>query len=272
MINIVGLGAGSSEELTLQAIKIMKNGLKNFLRTDKVEAVQYFKENKIDFESFDKFYEEENSFDEVYLKIVKKLIDEKDCNYFVPGHPLVAEKTVKLLIESGIEINLVSGISFIEPVLNIVKRDISKGFILLDALDMTDLDINKKMDIIITQVYNKRILSEMKLILSDIYGDEYKVYLITDAGLESEIFEYTPIYLLDRKEVNHRSCIFIPKTYDFTINDLDKRLANIEVNKNLDEVSQEFLSVFTKIRSGIRKGYWTFDEILKNIDKMPKLT
>ena len=272
MINIVGLGAGSSEELTLQAIKIMNNGLKNFLRTDKVEAVQYFKENKIDFESFDKFYEEENSFDEVYLKMVKKLIDEKNCNYFVPGHPLVAEKTVKLLIESGVDINLVSGISFIEPALNIVKRDISKGFILLDALDMTDLDINKKMDIIITQVYNKRILSEMKLILSDIYGDEYKVYLITDAGLKSEIHEHIPIYLLDRQEVNHRSCIFIPKSIDFTINDLDKNLENIEVEESLDEISKEFLSIFTKIRSGIKKGYWTFDEILKNIDKMGKLT
>ena len=170
------------------------------------------------------------------------------------------------------DINLVSGISFIEPALNIVKRDISKGFILLDALDMTDLDINKKMDIIITQVYNKRILSEMKLILSDIYGDEYKVYLITDAGLKSEIHEHIPIYLLDRQEVNHRSCIFIPKSIDFTINDLDKNLENIEVEESLDEISKEFLSIFTKIRSGIKKGYWTFDEILKNIDKMGKLT
>ena len=46
-------------------------------------------------------------FNQVYTKIVEDLIKEAencDINYYVPGNPLVAEKTVELLMGKGFRI------------------------------------------------------------------------------------------------------------------------------------------------------------------------
>lgn len=271
MINIVGLSASSYKQLTLEAVEILKNGNKNFVRTKETETVEFFEIENISYTSFDDYYENENSFDDVYKKIVETLLKEEkkgDINYCVPGHPLVAERTVRMLLNSPVEVNLISGMSFIEPTLNIVKKDISEGFILLDALDINDLMIDPKKDIIITQVYNERILSDMKILLSSIYGDEFKVYLIVDAGLKTEMGIYLKVSDLDREHfVNHRSCIFIPKSNTYTILDVEDHLIETEVEESLDEIAQEFLTVWSKIRLGFKEGYWEMEEIYKKIAK-----
>ena len=174
MINVVGLGSTSAKDLTLEAVKIMENGNKNFLRTERHEALSFFEENKINYESFDYLYDEMKSFDEVYNKIVELLIEEskdKDINYFVPGTPLVAEKTVKLLIEKAIKIKIINGISFIEPVLAAVGRDAVDGLLFLDS-DADKFDFDTRRDTLITQVYNKRIASDLSLSLQEVYKAE----------------------------------------------------------------------------------------------------
>lgn len=271
MINIIGLGAGSYEELTLEACRTLKNGNRNFTRTKETEAIKYFEIENIPYISFDDYYEDAESFDEVYKKIVSTLLEEEksgDINYSVPGHPLVAERTVRMLIESGVEYKIISGLSFIEPTLNIVKKDISEGFILLDALEISDLMIDPKKHVIITQVYNERILSDMKLLLSSIYVDEYEVYLVVDAGLESESGKKLKIEDLDRGHfVNHRTCLFIPKSDIKTILDLEKILKEVEVDESLEEISDEFITIWNKIRVGNRYGYWEMSEIFDKISK-----
>lgn len=53
----------------------------------------------IKFKTFDKYYDEGNDFEEVYKKIAKFIVDKKDVVYAVPGHPLVAEKSVQYILE-----------------------------------------------------------------------------------------------------------------------------------------------------------------------------
>ncbi len=67
----------------------------------------------------------------VYERIVEDLIQKADkygtINYLVPGHPMVAEKTVEILLEikdESLEVELLSGISFVEPILELVRRDL----------------------------------------------------------------------------------------------------------------------------------------------------
>ena len=98
------MGPGDKNLLTLQAVNLITSGNKNYLRTKEHGATAYFIENNIPFTSFDYLYDEEESFDMVYENIVKTLIEEglrSEINYLVPGDPLIAEKTVELLIEFG---------------------------------------------------------------------------------------------------------------------------------------------------------------------------
>ena len=300
MINVVGLGSTSSRDLTLEAVKIMKNGNKHFLRTDRHESLSFFEENKIEYKSFDYLYNEMESFDEVYNKIVEILLEEerdRNINYFVPGTPLVAEKTVRLLIDKEADINIVNGISFIEPVLAGVGRDAVDGLLFLDS-DARKFDFDTRRDTLITQVYNKRIASDLSLLLQEVYKEDDMAYVITNAGLDDEIVRKVEIYKLPRlDDYNHQSCIYIPRTSGKNLPMIMDRLEDIleaediclddenfeKIKKLLTEKSGELsmdfesetdiltssiLLLLLKDREGLVDLREIYDEIYKKLDKI----
>lgn len=287
MINIVGLGATDKNGLTLEAVEIIRDENPNYLRTKEHEAVKYFEENGIKYKSFDYMYNEKSSFKEVYTSIVNELLElekNRDINYFVPGNPLIAERTVVELINSGVKYNIIMGTSFIEPVLRAVKRDPSEGFVLLDGDKFNKYDVDVHSDVIVTQIYNRRTASELKLDISEIYGDEYMVYLITDAGLPSEDIYYVPIYELDRIEnINHQSAVYIPKAENLTnLSDLLSKIdsyisensIDIDIFKNIkidikdEECLSEFLNVvLIALKCSDYEGFSNFYEIIAKANK-----
>lgn len=275
MINIIGLGATDENGLTLEAVKAIHNGNKNFLRTKAHGAVKYFEDENIEFETFDYLYEEKKSFKEVYSTIVARLIEYSengDINYFVPGNPLIAERTVVEIIESGVNYSIIMGTSFIEPVLRAVKRDPSEGFVLLDGDKFNKYDIDVHSDIIITQIYNKRTASNLKLDISEIYGDEYMVYLITDAGLPGEDLYYVPIYELDRIEnINHQSAVYIPKTDKiknlsdllFEADEISNSITKFDFDyEDEEKIADEFAKVLLAIKRADIEGFSNFYDII----------
>ncbi len=216
-IYIVGLGPGSIKALTLGAIERIHSGDKNFIRTEEHPTLQYFIDKDIPFKSYDYIYEREEELEKVYENIADELIREVEenetINYFVPGNPMVAEKTVEILMDRDIEIEIVSGMSFIEPMIELVERDPIKGLKIVDGEEFSRLMIDINTDMIITQVYNQRILSDIKIIISEVYGDEYNIYIIHNAGIEGkEQVHNIPIYSLDRiGDIGHLTSIYIPK-------------------------------------------------------------
>lgn len=273
---IVGLGPGSIDSLTLGAVNRIHSGKTHFLRTLKHPSVEYFKENNILFKSFDDIYDTKDSFDEVYKTIVSELIEavkkHGEINYYVPGNPMVAEKTVQLLINSlsEDEIEIVSGISFIEPILEIVNKDPIDGLKILDGTDIksSDLDINSHA--IITQIYNTSVSSEVKLILMETYPDEYRVSLIHNAGISgSEIVENIPLYEIDHsKNIGVLTSLFIPKIekdqypiYDY--NDITGIMKRLRSDNGCPwDREQDHLS----IRAGILEEAYELVEALNEND------
>jgi tetrapyrrole methylase family protein/MazG family protein len=67
-------------------------------------------------------------------------------------------------------------------------------------------------------VYNRRVASDIKLVLSDVYGDKYEIYLINNAGVKGkeEIYKI-PIFELDRFDnIGSLTSIYIPKVDKIT--------------------------------------------------------
>ena len=130
MIKIVGLGPGSKESLTIGTLNELRNGKNVFLRTEKHPTVDYLIEEEVNFSTYDNVYETKESFDEVYLDIAQDLIcKHKECGdlvYAVPGHPLVAEKSVFNLIdlckEENIEYKIIPAVSFIDAMMEGLQR------------------------------------------------------------------------------------------------------------------------------------------------------
>jgi tetrapyrrole methylase family protein/MazG family protein len=227
MIKIVGLGPGAKDAITLGTLEVLKSGSKVFLRTYKHPNVDFLRELGINFKTYDDKYDTLESFDEVYSTIAQELMKEqgehKDIVYAVPGHPLVAEKSVSNLINlceaQGVEYKIYPAVSFIDVIMESLKLDPVEGLKLIDAFDIKNQILDKRVGTIITQVYNKFIASEVKLALTEYYRDDTEIYFIRAAGVkEEESIRKIPLYDLDRQEdIDHLTSVFVPKDLDNTI-------------------------------------------------------
>lgn len=216
-LRIVGLGPTNEKDLTVKALEAIHDESKKFLRTEAHDAVAYFHSHHIPYKSYDYLYETLDDFDAIYRAIADDLLEAaktEDISYFVPGHPLIAEKTVVYLLEEDPSIDIVDGLSFIEPVLAAVKKDPIDGMKIINGDDFTDLDFDLHVDTIVTQVYNLRIAGELKLALAELYGDEHEVFVLSHAGHEDKAFvEKRPVYMLDRfDDYGYETSLFIPAT------------------------------------------------------------
>lgn len=229
-ITVVGLGPGDIGSLTIGAVEKISSGNKVLLRTVNHPTVKYLDEKGIAYDSYDYVYENRGDFEEVYEYIVNDLVNKskefKDIIYCVPGHPLVAEKTVSMLIEleknGSIELEIIPGLSFIEPVILAVGIDPVSGLKIVDGLNIHETIFDINIDCIVTQVYDKIRASELKLVLMEVYGDEHQVYVINSAGIKDreKIFKI-PLYELDRiDEIDYLTSIYIPKIENKTRHDV----------------------------------------------------
>lgn len=193
MIFIVGLGPGSINDISLGTLELLKNDTKNYFRTKKHPLVNSLEELGIEYEALDRFYLENDDFESVYKNLASYIIEQgkiEDIVYAVPGHPLVAEKSVSYLIDKlkkeKVEYKIFSAMSFLDPMFTLLEIDPSEGFLLLDALSLKQQLLTEEKHIIITQVYDSFIASETKLILQEFYKDEENIYIVNGAGIEGE--------------------------------------------------------------------------------------
>lgn len=220
-ITVIGIGPGGKQYLTLEAIERIKSADPLYLRTEKHPVVDYFRSLGIKTHSFDNIYDTNENFEEVYDKIVDELLrlcENQDIVYGVPGSPFVAENTVQKLISvtenrKDIRLEFIAGVSFIEAIINVLGKDPVNGLKIIDALQIDDQKPDMDVDIIVTQVYNRLVASEVKLKLMEYYDDEHEITIIRGAGIpgEEKILK-VPLYELDRMDcLDHLTSIFIPK-------------------------------------------------------------
>lgn len=221
----MGLGAGDIDQLPIGIYRQIKQSEHTYLRTKEHPVVKELMEEGLKFQSFDDIYEKHDTFEEVYEEISGQLfaLAEKDSIlYAVPGHPLVAERTVQLLLERGrahnIEVEIGGGQSFLDPLFQALKIDPIEGFQLLDATSLNREEVEIQQHIIIGQVYDTFMASEVKLTLMEKLPDDYEVYIVTAAGSKSENIRKVPLFELDREvTLDNLTSVYVPPVSDDVI-------------------------------------------------------
>jgi len=141
--------------------------------------------------SFDSLYKQGRSFEDVYRAITGTLLKKSRqadliC-YAVPGHPTVGEATVEKLQRIaprlGVKIEVVAGLSFLEPLLSHLNIDLLDGVTVFDALSIEKLKEPVRNHLVLAQVYSKAIASRIKLRLLELYPADYPVLVVKAAGM-----------------------------------------------------------------------------------------
>lgn len=217
-IIIVGLGAGDLNQLPFGVYKKIIQAERIFLRTKEHPVVVELEKEGVNFESFDFIYQKHERFEQVYEEICERLLLEAEqhlVTYAVPGHPLVAERTVQLLLERsgerGVDIEIAGGQSFIDAIFQALKIDPIEGFQLVDGTSLHREEVNLHQHVIIGQVYDTFVASNVKLTLMERLPHDYNIYVVTAAGSQFEQIQAIPLYELDRVvKVDNLTSIYVP--------------------------------------------------------------
>jgi tetrapyrrole methylase family protein/MazG family protein len=220
-ITIVGLGPGAGDLVSRRAWQILKAADVVYVRTQRHPAVGDLP-SEVHWESFDHIYDEAADFSLVYQQITEavmaRLADDVSIVYAVPGDATVGEATATAIVqaarEAGVPVNVVPGISFIEPTLAAIGLDALNGLQLFDAITIAGYHhppVNPDYPLLLGQVYSRLLANELKLALMAVYPDEHGVVLVHEAGTDSQVVEALPLYEIDRSEhVDHMTTLYVP--------------------------------------------------------------
>lgn len=220
-ITVIGLGPGSYGALSQETVEIIKKKQPLFLRTIKHPVVPFLIEKGLMMhqKSFDQYYENYETFEEVYREIVDTLVKEArkgPVTYAVPGHPMVAEDSVSLLQrvakEQGMTVKIMPAMSFLDCLFSAVNYDPINGIKIIDAFQVDKQPPEPAVANIVVQVYSPIIAQDLKISLMDYYPDEFTITVARALGVEEEekIVEI-PLYELDRLPwLDYLTSVFIP--------------------------------------------------------------
>jgi tetrapyrrole methylase family protein/MazG family protein len=218
MITLIGLGPADAGGISLAARDALRAANTLFIRTARHPAVEDLLQEGVRFETFDALYETAQSFDEVYATIAERILTaarQGDVAYAVPGHPLVAEESVRRVLArarmEAIPTQVAGSASFIESALSALGLSLDESLLLLDALALERLPIRCDIGTLLYQVYDRDIASAAKLSLMRHFPDEWEVCIIRQAGVpDRQSVEWLPLHRLDRVPADHLTAVYIP--------------------------------------------------------------
>lgn len=220
-ITLLGLGPGNPAHLTREAWEVLSSAKEVWLRTAQHPVVHGLPSG-IELHTFDDLYETHEHFETVYATIIEKILnlgqEAGGVIYAVPGDPFVAESTCPEIARRAKEMNLqvkvINGLSFLEPVFSALGQDPFPHLVLLDALELGDAHVpNFPPDLpaLVAQIYSRLVASEVKMTLGAVYPDEHPVKLVHAAGTTDEQVEEICLYEIDRSErIGLLSVLFLP--------------------------------------------------------------
>ncbi len=208
-IVVIGLGPGRHKYISSKTWKHLNSGRPTFFRTLKHPAARNFAGCK-NVRSFDYLLDQSFDSEQVCRAIARRLIRSAKqygpIYYAVSGDPLFGEATVDKLREtaprSGVELKILSGPPFIEPLLKNLKVNLQEGLTICDALVLDRVKEPIRNNFIITQVYNSELAGRVNKVLKELYPPEHPVMMIKSAGMRKKRSLELPLKDLERFNIH----------------------------------------------------------------------
>lgn len=218
LIEIIGLGGGDINQLPLGIYRKLTDVQQVcYVRTLDHPVIHELKEEmQLSFHSFDDVYENYHQFEDVYHEIARTLVEaakEKgNIIYAVPGHPMLAEQTVQLLINHDeVDVEIAGGQSFLDDLFSALKIDPIEGFQFVDATSFSRHHLQYEHHIVFCQVYDAFVASEVKLTLLEDLPAEYPVYIVEAVGSKNESIKKISLVELDQQmQLSNLTSVYIP--------------------------------------------------------------
>ena len=212
-ITVVGLGPGSATLLTVATREILLSAETVILRTRHHPTVAELRPLSDRWADCDELYQQYAAFDEVYGTVVSRVLAAAESGpvvFAVPGHPLVAERSVTLLLESagarGEAVRVLPAVSFADVAATALGFDFAN----VQLCDAMDLRIDAQRPALISQLFDRDVTSALKLRLLEVYPAEHRVTVLSSLGTGGETTLELPLADLDHRPFGFLDALFVP--------------------------------------------------------------
>jgi tetrapyrrole methylase family protein / MazG family protein len=218
---VCGLGPAGPGLVTGAVLDAVARVPRRFLRTSRHPAAPVVGEAT----SFDGLYERAEAIDDVYAGIAEALVAAAEAHgevlYAVPGSPVVAERTVELLVaDERVAVELVPALSFVDLAWVALGVDpVAQGVRLVDGHRFAVEAAGERGPLLVGQCDTAAVLSEVKLAIGDVVdagegpaaSDEPTVVVLQRLGLPDQAVTTAPWHELDRSVVpDHLTSVYVP--------------------------------------------------------------
>src|SRR5688500_9264241 len=192
-ITIVGLGPAGVELLPSANLNALRGAKRILVRTERHPAVSALRAQGFALDSLDRLYEQSESFAELYPALAEAVLSAAETEavvYAVPGHPLLGEESVRLVLrlagERGITARVLAAPGFVDVVATALAAagelpDLTEWQVVdAAALDGVWWDVRKPT--LVFQVDDTQTASSVKLALMEEYPDDFPVLIVRSAG------------------------------------------------------------------------------------------
>ena len=217
LVTVVGLGPGGPAHLSEAARRALASADAAFLRTSRHPAAAEFAA----LESFDHHYDEADTFEEVYARIVEDLVAAAlrvptgRVVYAVPGSPLVAESTVEMLRrDPRVGVEIVPALSFLDLAWAALGVDpVASGVQIVDGARIEVETAGGDGPFLVAQCWSSDVLSRVKLAIDP--ADDVappRVVVLSHLGLPEESVTEVAWEDLDRViEPDHLTTLWVER-------------------------------------------------------------
>lgn len=210
-ITLVGIGTQAGD-LTLKGYQAIVNSKKVLLRTAISVAGKSILDICANVEPLDYIYQKSKNFDTLSKNLAKAVLDASKTNdvvYLVDGN-VTDDVSCSIILKKKKDVEVIAGVSKAESLLS--KLNISGGYTACSAYDVKNCTLS--LPLVVYDVDNPFIASEVKLAVSDRYGDEIPVYKFKNGNFSKfklyefdfeNDFDYSSALVIDKLDLINKS-------------------------------------------------------------------
>ena len=217
MITVVSLGPGDPKLLTMQSVDALRKSRCLILRTAHHRTAEWLQEEGIAHSDFDALYDEFDDFDALHAEMAR-LLWETACEKAVTFAVIDAQTdgAVRALRSTRPEdgkITILPGVTMADSCLALLPDEFeqSGSVRILPAMDAVNAAADPSVPLLVTEVFDRVLASDLKLRLSDLYGDEAMIVFFPGSAKINRKPLVIPMMELDRQRTyDHTVCLYIP--------------------------------------------------------------